>query len=76
MLDKMNKTLVDNDLLEEREALIAELVDVLSNYVIEYPAFRSMTVGCPNSAVRAEQERQIDLENKARAILAKAKGAA
>ena len=56
------------ELRDTREDLAA----CLALYVAEYRAFRTGTVGCPNSEVRQEQERRILIENRAKAILERA----
>lgn len=42
-----------------------EIYNLLKAYVEEYPAFRVKPIGAPNSGARFEQDRQIDLENRA-----------
>ena len=66
--------------IEERQAnanLIAaapELLAALKEYVATIPAFRSKPVGAPGSAARNEQGALIALEDRAKAVIAKAEG--
>lgn len=53
---------------------IDELCAVLARYVGAYPAFRSKPIGAPGSRERAHQDWLIQLEDRARAALAKARG--
>lgn len=46
-----------------------EIYNILKEYLEEYPAFRSKPIGAPNSSKRAEQERQIALEDRAKRAL-------
>lgn len=52
----------------------SDAIAMLKEYVAEFPAFRSMPMGAPNSRARAEQEADIAREDKAKAIIAKAEG--
>jgi hypothetical protein len=42
---------------------------LLREYMEEYPAFRAKPVGAPHSEARCEQQRRIQLEDEARALL-------
>lgn len=46
------------------------LRSIIERYMAMYPAFRTKPEGAPNSIARNEQERQIALEDAARAALA------
>ncbi|MCB0654466.1 MAG: hypothetical protein KDC85_24515 [Saprospiraceae bacterium] len=46
-----------------------QLKELLYQYVQEYPAFRALPVGAPESLARQEQERLIGLEDKAKKLL-------
>ena len=52
-------------------AAAPDLFAIVTRYLATYPAFRIMPVGSPGSERRAEQEAQIELEDDARAIIAK-----
>lgn len=51
-----------------------ELCAVLEGYLGAYPVFRMKPIGAPHSPARIEQEWLIQLEDRARAALAKARG--
>jgi hypothetical protein len=54
MLDKLNQSVVDNDLLDEREALIAELIVALESMTIlarQWDRFSGGTGDTPEVAV-------------------------
>jgi hypothetical protein len=54
----------------------AELALLLERYMNAYPAFRIKPTGAPGSEARTEQERLMELEDAARAALAKARNGA
>ena len=54
--------------------LALEMIAVIREYMMIAPAFESMPVGAPHSPARAEQDTHIALEDRARAVIAKAKG--
>ena len=51
-----------------------ELYEALEEYLHARPAFRLKPIGGPGSAARREQEAAIAAEDKAKAVLAKARG--
>lgn len=53
-----------------------QMLAIIKRYMRTYPAFRARPVGAPGSQKRIEQEDQIDLEDDARAAIAKAEGRA
>lgn len=50
--------------------LIAEMGELLTEYMTEFPAFRIKPQGSPGSDARKEQEADIAREDRARAVLA------
>ena len=54
--------------VSERTDLIAALRDMLA----EYPVYRGKPIGAPGSNARAEHDRRIAIEDRARATLARA----
>ncbi len=55
-------------------AAAPQLLDLLDRYVSAYPAFRIKPIGADGSPARIEQEMLMALEEKAKAVAAKAKG--
>lgn len=53
---------------------LAEARELLTAFVNEYPPFKSRPLGAPNSSARIEQENRIQLDDQARALLAKHDG--
>ena len=60
--------------LDPMKGAAQELYDALEEYLRVRPAFRLKPVGGPGSAARLEQEAAIAAEDKARAVLRKARG--
>ena len=50
--------------------LIAEMRELLTEYMTEFPAFRSKPEGSPGSDARKEQEADIRREDRTLAVLA------
>ena len=48
-----------------------ETLELLSTYVMTYPAFRNKPVGAPGSEARRKQDFEIALEDRAIALVAK-----
>lgn len=52
----------------------AELAEALQTYVLKFPAFRTKPVGAEGSIARIEQQLAIELEDQAKALLARIGG--
>jgi hypothetical protein len=52
------------------DEIIAEMRELLTEYMTEFPAFRAKPEGAPGSDARKEQEVDIKREDRTRAVLA------
>ena len=47
----------------------SQLYELLCWYKSTFPAFRSKPIGAPNSSARTEQDRHIEMEKRANALI-------